>query len=180
MPDSPFQLRQNWFPVAPLADIPEDRPLAVTIAGVAIAIWTPRETEDYRAALDRCPHRLAPLSEGRLDDDSGNLMCSYHGWQFDGDGRCTRIPQAPDSAILERTPGSFCLTTLPVCVMQDLLWVWPDAESANLAKTTPLPLSPQIPATADADSTDENGSHRTSIIKFWILHIKRILVVING
>eukprot|EP00882_Tetradesmus_deserticola_P025386 GHRQ01027880.1.p1 GENE.GHRQ01027880.1~~GHRQ01027880.1.p1 ORF type:complete len:320 (+),score=26.48 GHRQ01027880.1:99-1058(+) len=28
---------------------------------------------------DRCPHRLAPLSEGRLEPATGHLMCSYHG-----------------------------------------------------------------------------------------------------
>lgn len=28
---------------------------------------------------DRCPHRLAPLSEGRLEPSTGQLMCSYHG-----------------------------------------------------------------------------------------------------
>ena len=108
---------------------------------------------------------------------AGNGWVDENGMPFGGDFVTF---WAASRLALERTPGSFCLTTLPVCVMQDLLWVWPDAESANLAKTTPLPLSPQIPATADADSTDENGSHRTSIIKFWILHIKRILVVING
>lgn len=32
-----------------------------------------------RAFQDRCPHRLAPLSEGILDAKSGELFCSYHG-----------------------------------------------------------------------------------------------------
>ncbi|KAJ6383109.1 hypothetical protein OIU77_031520 [Salix suchowensis] len=35
---------------------------------------------------DRCPHRLAKLSEGQLID--GRLECLYHGWQFEG-GRAT-------------------------------------------------------------------------------------------
>jgi hypothetical protein len=36
---------------------------------------------------DRCPHRLAPLSEGRLEPTTGNLMCSYHGESGEGGGR---------------------------------------------------------------------------------------------
>ncbi len=36
--------------------------------------------------------RLAPLSEGRLESD-GTLQCAYHGWTFNGEGACTRIPQ---------------------------------------------------------------------------------------
>ena len=46
---------------------------------------------------DQCPHRLAPLSDGRLatDPETGakRLECSYHGWQFGGCGRCTKLPQ---------------------------------------------------------------------------------------
>lgn len=32
-----------------------------------------------RAFRDSCPHRLAPLSEGRVDKETGNLSCNYHG-----------------------------------------------------------------------------------------------------
>ena len=45
----------------------------------------------------QCPHRLAPLSEGRLATDpatgAARVECSYHGWQFAGCGRCTSLPQ---------------------------------------------------------------------------------------
>ncbi|MFN6487507.1 MULTISPECIES: PAS domain S-box protein [unclassified Nostoc] len=40
------------------------------------------------------------LSEGRIDDETGNLMCSYHGWQFDRQGICTHIPQAENSELV--------------------------------------------------------------------------------
>jgi len=35
--------------------------------------------------------RLAKLSEGQIVD--GRLECLYHGWQFDGEGKCVKIPQ---------------------------------------------------------------------------------------
>jgi hypothetical protein len=38
--------------------------------------------------------RLAPLSEGVVQGDQ--LMCSYHGWQFNGAGKCTSVPQIED------------------------------------------------------------------------------------
>ena len=43
-----------------------------------------------RVFLDRCPHRLAPLSMGSCEGDS--LRCVYHGWVFDADGVCVEIP----------------------------------------------------------------------------------------
>eukprot|EP00966_Prymnesium_polylepis_P267498 6179543-Prymnesium_polylepis.1 len=41
---------------------------------------------------DACPHRLAPLSEGRVDAE-GRIECPYHGWTFSESGECTKIPQ---------------------------------------------------------------------------------------
>lgn len=35
--------------------------------------------------------RLAKLSEGQLID--GRIECLYHGWQFEGNGKCVKIPQ---------------------------------------------------------------------------------------
>ena len=32
-----------------------------------------------RCFEDRCPHRLAPLSEGRIEPTDGSLFCNYHG-----------------------------------------------------------------------------------------------------
>ena len=32
-----------------------------------------------RAFKDCCPHRQAPLSEGRVDQSTGHLFCNYHG-----------------------------------------------------------------------------------------------------
>ncbi len=36
-------------------------------------------------------------AEGRIEPSDGTLMCSYHGWRFQGDGKCTEIPQALDA-----------------------------------------------------------------------------------
>lgn len=71
-------------------------------------------------------------------------MCSYHGWQFNAEGHCTRIPQAERPDLVTEKPDAFCVTSLPVQEAQDLLWVWPDADTPDLAAATPLPLSPQI------------------------------------
>jgi phenylpropionate dioxygenase-like ring-hydroxylating dioxygenase large terminal subunit len=92
-----FNFLQHWYPVTPIADLRPEYPTAVTALGVKMVIWKPRNAETYRVFLDQCPHRLAPLSEGRVDEQSGHLLCSYHGWQFDGEGVCQSIPQAdPD------------------------------------------------------------------------------------
>ncbi|WIA39874.1 hypothetical protein OEZ86_013318 [Tetradesmus obliquus] len=94
---------------------------------------------------DRCPHRLAPLSEGRLEPSTGQLMCAYHGWQFDSQGKCTSIPQIGEPAAHAAACSSkrTCAITYPSQVAQGLLWVWPDAASSDLAAASPPALSSQ-------------------------------------
>ncbi|MDO8476634.1 MAG: Rieske 2Fe-2S domain-containing protein [Candidatus Rokubacteria bacterium] len=40
-----------------------------------------------------CPHRLASLYFGRVDDDG--MSCVYHGWKLGADGRCLEMPSEP-------------------------------------------------------------------------------------
>ncbi|MEM9894844.1 MAG: aromatic ring-hydroxylating dioxygenase subunit alpha [Bacteroidota bacterium] len=45
---------------------------------------------------DICPHRALPLTSGSFDGES--LTCCYHGWEFNTEGRCTKIPAlGPDT-----------------------------------------------------------------------------------
>lgn len=143
---SEFNFFQHWYPISPIEDLDPQRPTPVTVLGLRLVIWKPRSSENYLVFIDQCPHRLAPLSEGRIDDKTGNLMCSYHGWQFDEQGICTDIPQAENTELVAKNRQNLCAVTLPVRQENDLLWVWPDAKSAPEATTTPLPLSPQIDA----------------------------------
>ena len=42
------------------------------------------------ALLDKCPHRGAPLSTGKIVDN--NIQCGYHGFKFDIEGKCIWLP----------------------------------------------------------------------------------------
>jgi phenylpropionate dioxygenase-like ring-hydroxylating dioxygenase large terminal subunit len=77
-----------WWPVCTSGELAR-RPLARILCGIPLVLF--RDTAGRPAiALDRCPHRNAPLSAGRVRD--GELECGYHGWRFDGAGRCTHVP----------------------------------------------------------------------------------------
>ena len=142
---SSFNFFQHWYPIFPLEDIEPQKPTTATLLGIPLVIWKPQDSSSYRVFLDRCPHRLAPLSEGRIDE-SGNLMCSYHGWEFDRNGECKRIPQADNSEVITQKSHDFCATVFPSRQENDLLWVWMDANSPDIADQTALPLSPKIDA----------------------------------
>ena len=80
-------LRRCWHPVARCSEV-SDRPVRVRLLGEAWVLV--RVGGTLRAFVDRCPHRLAPLSIGCSHGDT--LACAYHGWRFDGEGRCVEIP----------------------------------------------------------------------------------------
>jgi phenylpropionate dioxygenase-like ring-hydroxylating dioxygenase large terminal subunit len=67
------------------ADALRREPKRVVIADHPYVLF--RDGSGRAAALeDRCPHRYAPLSAGRVRKD-GHLECPYHGWHFDAEGR---------------------------------------------------------------------------------------------
>ena len=71
----------TWWPLAWSAEL-TSRPVAVVRGDSAIVLY--RGVGGAALALeDRCPHRRAPLSLGRVTE-SGMLQCGYHGWTFDG------------------------------------------------------------------------------------------------
>ncbi|HIK08845.1 MAG TPA: Rieske 2Fe-2S domain-containing protein [Oscillatoriaceae cyanobacterium M33_DOE_052] len=141
-----FNFFQQWYPVSPVEDLDPSKPTPITILGMRLVVWKPGNSDKFSIFLDECPHRLAPLSEGRIDEKTGNLSCAYHGWEFDPNGICTRIPQAENPEIVTKNQQNFCTLVFPVQEAKDLLWVWADPNSPELAQKTPLPLSPQIDA----------------------------------
>ena len=143
---SEFNFFQHWYPLIPIEDLEPQKPKPITLLGRRLVIWKPTKSETYRVFLDQCPHRLAPLSEGRIEPKTGNLMCSYHGWEFNENGICQRVPQAENPEIIAKNQENFCVVSFPVRQQQELLWVWPDQKTAVIAENTPLPLSPQIDA----------------------------------
>jgi nitrite reductase/ring-hydroxylating ferredoxin subunit len=64
---------------AALADLAADRPHAVTLNGLRVALV--RVGEQVHALADECRHQGGPLSEGRLT--GARLACPWHGWMYD-------------------------------------------------------------------------------------------------
>ena len=59
--------RQHWYPVAYLRDLDPARPTAFTLLDEDLVLWWDRAGQSWRAFADVCPHRLVPLSQGRLN-----------------------------------------------------------------------------------------------------------------
>jgi phenylpropionate dioxygenase-like ring-hydroxylating dioxygenase large terminal subunit len=133
-----FDPIESWYPVAYLEDLDKLTPTPFTLLDRDLVIWWDSQAQAWRAFDDRCPHRLARLSEGRIAED-GLLECPYHGWAFTGNGTCDRIPQQLPDAKAE-TSRRACVKSLPTAVHQGLLFIYPG--TAARAEQTPVPLIP--------------------------------------
>ena len=103
--------KQLWHPVVASNKV-RDKPVSVSLLGVALVLWREAGHEGapgvVHAWSNRCPHRGASLSLGRVLNHlhGARLECPYHGWQFAGDaaavqsssdcGRCVHVPAAPE------------------------------------------------------------------------------------
>jgi len=80
-------MRKYWHAVAYSGQL-KDKPLGVTLLGESVVIA--RLNGEIRAMHGRCPHKGTALALGDVVD--GKIECPYHGWQFDGGGKCVRVP----------------------------------------------------------------------------------------
>jgi nitrite reductase/ring-hydroxylating ferredoxin subunit len=123
-------LRDQWYVVADAADV-AGSPLGVTVLGDRFVVWRGSDGA-LAAAPDRCPHREAPLSAGRVEH--GCLVCPYHAWTFAADGTCVAVPAlGPGAAI---APAAR-LETVPVREQYGLVWLspgHPPAEPPRIAQ----------------------------------------------
>ncbi|KAJ6295325.1 hypothetical protein OIU78_023364 [Salix suchowensis] len=113
-----YDWTEEWYPLYLTKDVPNDAPLGLNVFDKQLVLYKDGQGE-LRCHEDRCPHRLAKLSEGQLID--GRLECLYHGWQFEGEGKCVKIPQLPANA---KIPQSACVKTYEVKESQGVVWVW--------------------------------------------------------
>jgi phenylpropionate dioxygenase-like ring-hydroxylating dioxygenase large terminal subunit len=125
-------VRNAWYIAA---EVPEIHSALVsrTILGERLVIF--RTSDGALGALeDRCPHRLAPLSLGKVVGE--NLRCGYHGAEFARDGHCAKVPG--QSAV----SGAVAVRSFPVLERHGYVWVWlGDSEGASDQTTIPTEFS---------------------------------------
>ena len=120
------RLSRYWYVACESKELGR-RPLARTVLGIPLVLFRGPGGKPA-ALLDRCPHRNAPLSLGRMNG-VGKLECAYHGWQFDADGCCAHVPGLlGDAAHRDRRVEAFATRE-----QQGLVWVFaePDVEPAG-------------------------------------------------
>lgn len=126
---------QGWWPVA-LAHEVKSEPLGLRLLDEPVVLWRAPDGQPV-AMADRCPHRGARLSLGRVVD--GALQCPYHGWTFEASGACIRIPAQPGFT----PPASSRACSYEAVEHEGLVWV--ALKPATAAERSALPDLGHLP-----------------------------------
>lgn len=107
-------LMNHWY-MAGWSGHVGDTPVKRTICDIAMVFY--RQEDGTIAALrDRCPHRFAPLSMGKVEGDL--IVCPYHGLKFDAAGTCVYNP-------FGEPPAHAQVPVFPSVERDGIIWVWP-------------------------------------------------------
>ena len=131
--NEPF-VRNAWY-IAAWPEELEGGLIARTILNEPLILF--RDANGTAAALeDRCCHRGAPLSHGRLI--KSGIQCGYHGLVFDGTGRCVEIPGQDKISSRNR------VRSYPIVERQQIVWIWMgDPSRADESKLVDYPFHDQ-------------------------------------
>jgi phenylpropionate dioxygenase-like ring-hydroxylating dioxygenase large terminal subunit len=104
-----------WYPVVRSEDLGPDQPERVKILGLNFVVFRNEEGEAC-VLSDTCVHRGASLggawSMGNVPRIiNGCIVCPYHGWEYNGEGKCVNIPSIGYG---EKTPARAKVDAYPV------------------------------------------------------------------
>ena len=104
-----------WYCAAQASEI-STQPFERIVCNEPIVFFRTAISGDLVALENRCPHRQAPLSMGKVVGDE--IMCIYHGWTLDGAGRCTYVPHQDAPSPNAR------VKSYPMAEKWGFAWVW--------------------------------------------------------
>jgi len=106
-----------WYPMATTEEL-TDKPLKVRALAQDFVLFR-NEDGEAQCLSNTCTHRGGSLSCGKVKD--GNIQCPYHGWEFNGEGECQRIPSLGQDP---KIPGRTRIDAYPVQELYGMIFAF--------------------------------------------------------
>jgi vanillate O-demethylase monooxygenase subunit len=131
-------VRNAWYVAAWSDGIGDGQVVARTIMGEPIVLYR-KANGDVAAIEDRCAHRFAPLSMGKVVHGD-RIQCPYHGLEFDGTGACVFNPHGA-----KNIPSRARVKSYPVIEKHKAIWIWMGGAQADPAKVPDFGVLDNVP-----------------------------------
>lgn len=145
-----------WYAIAPNNHITE-RPFKARVNGFDYVVYRDR-SQIVHAFGAFCPHRGCDLSLGSVENEE--IVCAFHGWRFNGDGRCVHIPANRSQTTV---PGNARLTPYAVCEKAGFVWIYTELND-GISTAPELVLFPEL---------DQHDWTYTVLQTVWNAHFTR-------
>ena len=131
-------LRNAWYVAAWSDGVGDGQLVPRTIMDEPIVLY--RKADGAVAAIeDRCAHRFAPLSMGKIVGGD-RVQCPYHGLEYDGSGACVRNPHGT-----KNIPPRARVKSYPVIEKHKAVWVWMGDQPADESKIPDFGVLDNVP-----------------------------------
>jgi 5,5'-dehydrodivanillate O-demethylase len=112
-------LRRYWQPICFAKELTDEKPLKrVRLLAEDLVLF--RNPQGEHGLLgEHCSHRGTSLYYGFVEE--AGLRCPYHGWLYDGGGKCTEQPFEPAESLMKHTIRH---PAYPVEELGGLLWTY--------------------------------------------------------
>ncbi|HUH74477.1 MAG TPA: Rieske 2Fe-2S domain-containing protein [Chitinophagales bacterium] len=121
--DYPDPYPNGWFNICNTVQVKKGKVIEVDAFGEKLAVF--RGENGKVSVVDIfCPHLSANLAEGRVEGNE--LVCPFHGWKFQQDGKCSHIPYSKNTP-----PAQAKLKTWEVIEAWGLILVWYHGEGKS-------------------------------------------------
>ncbi|MEM9927495.1 MAG: aromatic ring-hydroxylating dioxygenase subunit alpha [Cyanobacteria bacterium P01_D01_bin.50] len=132
-------LENDWHAVACSKDCPPGKLQSVRLLGKNLVLWRGHTPNSSIVAQDDfCPHRGTALSLGKIVNDY--LQCGFHGWQFDCNGKCLKVPASAKNKLPKAVVKTYAcqehMGLVWVCLgnpTQDV-WIFPEWHNSDYRK----------------------------------------------
>lgn len=143
-------LRNCWYLAAWDREVGSEGVLARNILGEPVVFYRDG-TGSIVALEDRCPHRFAPLSKGKVENDA--IFCGYHGLGFASTGKCIANPHG-------NITNSLVVRSYPVTEKYHGIWIWMgDPERAESTAVPELSFFEGVPDSAYSNGYLRGAAH---------------------
>lgn len=110
----------RWYALKPSKALRSNKAIEVPVLGHNVVLWRNKEKQVI-VQDNRCPHRGAKLSMGKIKDKSTCIECPYHGWKFDDTGLLTELPAEEKSPLVNK----LCIKNYEAIESGGLIWFCP-------------------------------------------------------
>lgn len=149
-------IKNQWYVVLDSKQLKKNKLIGVTRLSDKLVFWRD-ESNDVHCIFDKCCHRGASLSAGKLLDN--HVQCPFHGFQYDSSGKVTCIPANGRDASV---PDNYKVNAYLVKEAYGFIWLWYSDERKDI---------PEIPFFEEL----KEGFSYGEFSETWAVHYSRAI-----